>query len=87
MCDRVIVTFEYDEDRLGVSIVQSVIAYDEDDNELENYQQFVGEEIFETGEDDGPTVEDQARQYFARELNVDPAIIDFDYEGFDPDDD
>ena len=83
---KVIVTFEYDEERLGVSIVQSVIAFDEDDNELENFQQYVGEEFFGSDEDDGPTAEDQARRYFASELDVDPAIIDFDYEGYVPTD-
>lgn len=84
MIDKVIITFEYNEEMLGVSIVQSVIAYDEDENELKDYQEYVGKEFFGSDEDDGPTAQDQARRYFAAKLGVDPGIIDFDFEGYEP---
>ncbi len=49
--NHVIVDFENRENMLGVEIIQSVKAYDDDDNEIHDYQEYVGKEYF-SGDDD-----------------------------------
>lgn len=69
---KVHVTFETRENMEGVTIIESVISFNESDEEIDNYQYMVGKEFF------GDDSESDAKDYIADELNIDKDIIETD---------
>lgn len=74
MIASVKVQFEQRENMLGVLIIQSVISYDEDGNELKDYQDMVGQEFF------GDDAYADAVNYIAKKLRVPSDLIEIDSE-------
>lgn len=74
MIASVKVQFEERENMPGVLIIQSVISYDEDENELKDYQDMVGQEFF------GDDAYTDAINYIAKKLGVPSDLIEPDSE-------
>lgn len=70
MIHTVKVCFESRENMEGVLIVQSVISYDQNGNEIKNYQDMVGNEYF------GDTAESDAIAEIAATLSISPDRIE-----------
>ena len=64
------VWFESHENMEGVLIIQSVISYDQNGRELQNYQNMVGNEYF------GDTAENDAVAAIAAALGISPDQIE-----------
>ena len=70
LLNHVIVDFENRENMIGVEIIQSVRGYDEDDNEIHDYQEYVGRE-YVSGDDAYDWWKDCQRQ-IASDLGISP---------------